>query len=201
MTFLVLGSVSAADLGRTLTHEHFSLDFDLFYRAPPAHLVPFLDTEDIRLDTVGFLRQYPYGSRYNVQFGDAATHASVLRDVQLYREWGGGTIVENSSHGLQRNLKFSLEVSRETGVHVVVGTGHYVHGVQSVSSLALSVEQMSELYRNEMTVGCEVEGEKNRVRCGFIGEVGSGWPIHGKYIFILLLICINYPYVLNAYRI
>lgn len=142
-----------------------------------------MGTQEIRLDTVGFLRQYPYGSRYNVDFGDAATHQSVLRDVQLFREWGGGTIVENSSHGLQRNLEFSLKVARETGVHVVVGTGHYVHGVQTPDSLAFSVEQMADLYRSELTIGCEVVGEKDRVRCGFIGEVGSGYPIHGIMVF------------------
>lgn len=115
-----------------------------------------------------------------MRFGDAATHESVVRDVQLYREWGGGTIVENSSHGLQRNLTFSVKVAKETGVHVVAGTGHYVHDVQEPHDLAMSVEQMVELYRTEMTVGCEVAGETERVKCGFIGEVGSVWPIHGK---------------------
>jgi predicted metal-dependent phosphotriesterase family hydrolase len=43
--------------------------------------------------------------------------------MKLYKQFGGGTIVENSSHGLQRNITFLKEVSQKTGVHVIAGTG------------------------------------------------------------------------------
>lgn len=181
--------MSPDQLGRTLTHEHFSLDFDYFYNAPPAHLDAYLNTDEIRLDTVGFLRQYPYGSRYNVRFCDSDTHQKVLDDVALYRKWGGGTIVENSSHGLKRNLPFLVEVARSTGVHVVAGTGHYVYNTHEPDVLSLSVEQMVSVYRTELTEGCA--GSGGDVKCGFIGEVGSGWPIHGRrfYIFVAPKCC------------
>lgn len=167
-------------LGRTLTHEHFSLDFDCFYTPPPAQLAQHFEGDSIRLQTAGFLRQYPYASRYNIRFCDADSHASVLADVRQYGEWGGGCIVENSSHGLQRNVAFMQRVSRETGVHVVAGTGHYVHSTQTEAELRMTLEEMVELYTRELTVGCQpaVEGDET-VRCGFIGEVGSVWPIHG----------------------
>lgn len=180
----VLGPVAATELGRTLTHEHFSLDFDCFYKAPPAHLDEHFAADNIRLESSGFVRQYPYASRYNIRFCDADTHARVLDDVRLYRKWGGGTIVENSSHGLKRNLPFMRSVARETGVHVVAGTGHYVHNVQSAGVLALGVEQMVDLYTRELSVGCtdgsDGSSTGDAVRCGFVGEVGSGWPIHGE---------------------
>lgn len=135
---------------------------------------------DIRLETSGFVRQYPYASRYNLRFCDEDTHASVLDDVRRYRSWGGGSIVENSSHGLQRNLPFMREVATATGVHVIAGTGHYVHSTQTAAALRLGVEQMVELYTRELTVGCNA-AEADVVRCGFIGEVGSVWPIHGAF--------------------
>lgn len=56
-------------------------------------------------------------------FNDAETHAAVLYDMTLYKQFGGGSVVENSSHGLQRNVKFMKEVSQKTGVHVIAGTG------------------------------------------------------------------------------
>jgi phosphotriesterase-related protein len=43
--------------------------------------------------------------------------------MKLYKQFGGGTVVENSSHGLQRNIKFLKEVSQRTEVHVIAGTG------------------------------------------------------------------------------
>lgn len=164
-------------LGRTLTHEHFSLNFDCFYKAPPAHLSEHFEHDNIRLEQVGFVRQYPYASRYNIHFCDEDTHASVLNDVRQYVAWGGGCIVENSSHGLERNLPLMQSISRETGVHVVAGTGHYVNNVQPAAVLAMRVEEMTDLYTRELTAGCE---GAPTVRCGFIGEVGSTWPIHGE---------------------
>lgn len=102
--------------------------------------------------------------------------------MKLYKQWGGGTIVENSSHGLKRNLPFLLDVAKETGVHVIAGTGHYVYGVQEPTDLQLTVEQMADLYQKEMTIGCDIGNAKDFVKCGFIGEVGSGWPIHGTSV-------------------
>ena len=65
---------------------------------------------------------YSYSSKYNCQFNDAETHAAVLYGMELYKQFGGGAIVENSSHGLPRNVKFLKEVSQRTGVHVIAGT-------------------------------------------------------------------------------
>ena len=66
---------------------------------------------------------YRYSSKYNCQFNDAETHAAVLYEMELYKQFGGGAVVENSNHGLQRNVKFLREVSHSTGVHVIAGTG------------------------------------------------------------------------------
>ena len=49
--------------------------------------------------------------------------AAVLEDVKFYKKSGGGTIIENTNHGLKRDLALMQTVSRQTGVHVVAGTG------------------------------------------------------------------------------
>lgn len=187
--FQVLGPVAPESLGVTLTHEHFSLDFNHFYKPPPSHLNSYFDAK-INLANSGMIRQYPYGSKYNVSFFDADTHQVVLDDVLLYKKWGGGTIVENTSHGLKRNIGFMVDVSKRTGVHVIAGTGHYIADLQSPADLSLTVEQMVELYTKEVSVGVPITDSGNSaesvvVRCGFIGEVGSVWPIHGNIIFIV----------------
>jgi predicted metal-dependent phosphotriesterase family hydrolase len=66
---------------------------------------------------------YRYSSKYNCQFNDAETHAAVLYEMELYKKFGGGAVVENTNHGLQRNVKFLKEVSQRTGIHVIAGTG------------------------------------------------------------------------------
>jgi len=174
----VLGPIKPSQLGRTLTHEHLSLDFDFFYKEPPKQLSDQF-TDEITLNNLGAIRQYPYASRYNINFGDADTHRHVIDDVLLYKKYGGGAIVENSSHGLKRNLRFLYDVSIGTGVHLIAGTGHYINNVQTEEHLNMSVENMVKLYIDEMKNGIDLIGDgKTFIKCGFIGEVGSVYPIH-----------------------
>ncbi|XP_058444801.1 phosphotriesterase-related protein [Malaya genurostris] len=175
----VRGPVDAATLGFTLTHEHFSLDFHHFYAAAPVDLQSYVDKK-INLQNVGYIRQYPYSSRYNINFNDDDTHEAVLKDVISYKKFGGCTIVENTSHGLNRNLKVMLDISEASGVNIIAGTGHYVHGVQPDSVLNMTIEEMSDLYTKDILFGTAVErpGKTSvNVNCGIIGEVGSSWPI------------------------
>ncbi|CAL7943704.1 unnamed protein product [Xylocopa violacea] len=167
----VLGEKDLNQLGKTLTHEHLSLSFTTFYCQPPSHLERFLNGK-IELQNVGFLKQYPYSNTYNLIYNDRCTEEAVLEDVKLYKEFGGGTIVENSSHGLKRNIPFMKKVSESTGVNIIAGTGYYVNATQT--NEGLSKEEMYDVMLKEMTTGCE---ECPDVKAGFIGEVGSSWPI------------------------
>ncbi|XP_035787542.1 phosphotriesterase-related protein-like [Anopheles albimanus] len=172
----VRGPVDPGQLGYTLTHEHFSLNFAQMYAAPPDAVSEYV-SKRITLENIGYVRQYPYSSRYNINFEDFDTHEAVTKDVVAYRGFGGGAIVENTSHGLGRNLRLMYDVSREANVHVIAGTGHYIHAMQSPATHAMSVEQLTDLYTKELLFGVEVDGVPEPIRCGFIGEVGSSWPI------------------------
>lgn len=172
----VLGPIDPNLLGRTLTHEHLALDFEAFFCEPPADFKSYLDKK-ICMETLGSLRQYPYSSKENLRFYDEEAHDAVLKDIELYKKFGGGAIVENSSHGLKRNLEFMVEAAKKTNVHIIAGTGHYVHNLQGKEDLSLTVEKMTDLYSKEIISGVEVE-RLGQVKCGFIGEVGSVYPLH-----------------------
>lgn len=133
------------------------------------------------MENLGYVRQYPYSSLDNVRFYDEDARNAALKDIELYKKFGGGSIVENSSHGLKRNLEFMVEAAKKTGVHIIAGTGHYVHNLQQEDHLKMTVEQMTDLYSKEIITGVEVEGV-GMVKCGFIGEVGSVYPLHGKLL-------------------
>ena len=45
--------------------------------------------------------------------------------VLILQRSGGGTLVENSTFGLSRNMDFVVKVAKETDVHIVAGTGVY----------------------------------------------------------------------------
>lgn len=189
---LVVGDLKPSDLGLTLTHEHLSLDFDNFFYPSPDHLKEYVAGPTITLGNLGVLRQYPYASRYNLKFNDNDTHEKVIEDLHLFKNWCRGkcTIVENTSHGIIRNLRFYREAAQKTGVNVIAGTGHYVDMSQNTSDLALSLEQLTDLYTRELISGVDVSDAgdgSDIIKCGFIGEVGSGWPITGEYFVFKLL--------------
>jgi hypothetical protein len=66
--------------------------------------------------------------------------------------------------------------------YYVLVIGHYISFVQPQSVLALSQEDMCDLMLEELTTGCVDQPD---VKCGFIGEVGSGWPLHGECFIYL----------------
>lgn len=173
-------------MGKTLTHEHLSMEFQRFFNEAPAHLRGYVaESEKIKLENLGILRQYPYSSRYNVRFRDNDAHEKVIEDVKLFKKWCDGdcTIVENTSHGIYRDLEFYREVAQKTGVNVIAGTGHYVALSQTENEMKRSLENLIDLYTKEVTVGVDVSKNADGpdiIKCGFVGEVGSGYPITGR---------------------
>ncbi|KAL0112032.1 hypothetical protein PUN28_013328 [Cardiocondyla obscurior] len=169
----LLGSKPLSELGRILTHEHLAVDVTKFYTPPPKHL-KYYPSGCPSLQTIGYIRQYPYSNIYNMElFGDDAAKA-VYKDVELFKEAGGGTIVENSNHGLKRDVPFLKNVSQSSGVNIIAGTGFYVASSQNASTLNMTEENMYNLMRKELEENCV---EASDVKAGFIGEVGSTWPI------------------------
>lgn len=68
-----------------------------------------------------FNNESRYANSDNLQFDD---ENAVLFDVNLFKKHGGGTIVENTTHGIKRNAGFLKDLSLKTGVHIVAGTGN-----------------------------------------------------------------------------
>lgn len=169
----VLGEVKPESLGRTLTHEHMHMEFTHFYREPPKQLSgKFINNINIQNST--YIRQYPYSCKYNLVLDDKDSLEAVTYDVEEYKKFGGGTIVENTTEGLKRNIDFMKHVSKKTGVHVIAGTGYYISDVQSNKNLSATKEELYKHMKTELLEGCI---DHPSVRAGFMGEIASVWPI------------------------
>ncbi|KAH9636749.1 hypothetical protein HF086_005072 [Spodoptera exigua] len=173
------GDVSPAVLGRTLTHEHLAMNFEHFYREPPSTLAGKFQVPSLELHRLGYVRQYPYSLRYNLQLDDDAAQSAVTDDVIEYKIAGGGTIVENTTEGLNRDIKFYQHVSRASNVHIVAGTGHYIADLQNGDTLQKSTEDVYNHMLQELTKGCV---NYEQVKAGFMGEIASVWPLRGTLV-------------------
>ncbi|CAH2090791.1 unnamed protein product [Euphydryas editha] len=170
----VVGDMLPENLGFTLPHEHLALNCTHLYRKPPQPIAEKFNNAGFEYVTIGYIKQYPYSHKYNLVFNDKNAKEAVLKDIRNYKKNGGGTIVENTTEGLERDVDFYQTVQRKTGVNIVIGTGFYIADMQSMNHLLCKKEDLYNHMLTELTEGCE--GYPS-VKAGFIGEIASVWPI------------------------
>lgn len=166
----VLGLLDPGQLGRTMTHEHLTMSFECCYFPPPRGQEAVAQNP-FQLQHQHWLRQNPYSCHENLLL---LQEGGAVRDELLaFKAAGGGTIVENTTTGIQRDLPALQRLARDTGVHVVAGAGFYVDCTHTEATRGSSVEQLTDLIVSEVLHGAD----GTQIRCGVIGEIGTSWPI------------------------
>ena len=160
----VLGPVDPSQLGFVQPHEH------LFVNLVPPKLRD-LKGEPIRMEALGFLRRNWISNPENLYL-DAEEDA--LYEMRRFRESGGGTIAEQTIHGLNPDPEALARVSREAGVHIVAGSGFYQAEYHPPELADWSVGEITERILSEIWEGFGETG----IKAGLIGEIGLSWPVH-----------------------
>lgn len=160
----VLGLVEPRTLGSTLLHEHVLVDI-----RPPAWK---------GLEPVG--DQITLRNRFAIDYGEviapgncilAGVDTAVDELAELHAV-GGRTVVELSCGGLHPDPAGLQEVSRRSGVQVIMGCGYYVEEYQAPENYSRSVESFAREIVDQVQVGAWGTG----VRAGIIGEIGCQAP-------------------------
>lgn len=135
----VLGLIEPDQLGRTMTHEHLTMTFECCFVTPaPGHednsLAP------IQLKNLHWLQQNPYSHRENLLL---CQEIEAVRDeLVCFKKAGGGTIVENTTTGITRDLPTLRQLAKDTGVNIVAGAGYYVDVTHSDETRKMTVEKV-----------------------------------------------------------
>ena len=177
----VLGDIEPSSLGATLTHEHLLSTFGSPTRQSTGRPDPFAAREDpranqpITLENVDWIRRY--GSVYpdNMGFRDEAL---LVDEVALFKNAGGGALVDATLPDVSRNPEGQARISRATGVHVVAGCGHYVEEYQPLDMDDRTEAQLVAEIVNDVTVGCD----GTQIKAGLIGEIASTAPMTSNEI-------------------
>ena len=122
------------------THEHLHIDFSFMFR--PAQDSPSQELADapITLENLGWIRRNYYSNRSNLHLMDLDTTVS---EVGKYRDVGGGAIVDATTIGIGRNPDALAQISRESGVHIIMGAGFYVAAVHPEYMKERSVDDLA----------------------------------------------------------
>ena len=184
----VLGPVAPEDVGITLPHEHLLIDMlggrsreevlDILEAdwvlgelgaAKGESLLAAWD-EPIRLDNYSSVARHWMFYRAALRQSDVV---DAIAEARRFKEAGGDCILDATPIGLGRNPAALQEISRRSGVRVVMGTGFYVHPYHPSDLRYLSEEAIL-----DRLLGDIQEGEDDGCLPGVIGEIGLGWPLH-----------------------
>ena len=141
----VLGPIDTGSLGFTLMHEH------------------------VAIRTPGFAENYPES------FDRGAVVEQAVADLSRLRDKGVRTIVDLTTVELGRDASLVAEVSRRSGMNIVLTTGSY-HFVPSYFR-PRTRERISELFVKDLTVGIADTGVRaGLIKCA-VDEPGMTDPI------------------------
>lgn len=164
----VLGPIPASELGITLTHEHVFIDLvDVAY-TPPIHRNATHVDDRVSIDNLWWIRHDWTSSRDNLRLDGTAT---ALLELLRFRHAGGGSIVDATPRGLGGNPSGLAQVSRESGVHIIRGTGFYTAKAHPRRFTSADGTEVRDSILWDL-----LEGDDG-VRSGVIGEVGCSWPL------------------------
>ena len=161
----VLGSIAPATLGNVLMHEHLICDL-----TPPARRGSAEPEVEITLENAFDVNYRPADYFGNHCLKDVARAA---RECALFQLDGGGTIVEMSTGGLLPDPVALANISRSTGVAIILGAGYYTEPYLDPPTLALTTEALAETIVGQLREGAW----GTQMRCGIIGEIGCSWPL------------------------
>jgi len=167
----VLGPVAVEALGITLPHEHLLLDMSIWFELPEDPALHALAQEPVRMENLGWILFNQYNCLDNVSLLDEPL---AIQEAALFRDAGGGTIVDVTTVGLSPDRSALRRIARATGLHIVAGTGYYVQVGDAAAAFDRrdAAEIAVEMTRDLL----EGSGEEG-IRAGIIGEIGCSWPL------------------------
>jgi phosphotriesterase-related protein len=126
----VAGPVADDELGVVLPHEHLVSDVRAYYSTPDDPVLRAIGDGPVVIEHLGLLRRNLFAVRDNLVLGDLDT---AIAEVAAFAGLGGGTIVDTTPPDGGRDPLALAEIARRAGVHVVMGSGHYIHPVHPPS--------------------------------------------------------------------
>ncbi|MGE3149023.1 MAG: phosphotriesterase [Pseudorhodoplanes sp.] len=166
----VLGTIEPDELGVTLIHDHLLVDVTCYCRPSPAASEQALANQPVSLKNLTWIRRNWTSNFDNMRLDDIDV---AIEEIGHYKRAGGNTVVDVGNVGLGRDPSGLAQISRASGLHIVMGAGYYVHQSHPANMDDITEKQITEEIIRDITVGVNNTG----IKSGIIGEIGCSWPI------------------------
>jgi len=166
----VLGLIEPGELGLTLAHEHIVCDGSCWFVEPEAATDKGWAHSPVSLESLWWIRYHWFQCLDDLVLRDEDL---AVRELRRFKLAGGDSVVEMSNHGLGRDPEALARISRATGLNVLMGSGYYLAaglppGFETKPEEEITAEIVADIQEG---VG------PSRIKAGFIGEIGTSWPI------------------------
>jgi phosphotriesterase-related protein len=155
------GRVAAEELGLVLPHEHVLFDLTAYLTSPRDERERELVEAPLTLENAAHLRRSPLVSRQNLLMQDEEV---AVRELSLFRQEGGGTLVDCTLPEMKRDVSAVARVADAAGVNVIVVTGHYVQATHGPEVARQTVDELTQWMLGELRDGIDGTG----IRAGAI---------------------------------
>ncbi len=166
----VLGPIDPADMGVTITHEHLVIDMTGYSYQPEEATLRALWDKPYTMDMVG---QYAKAVWFNRDIMQLYSEQAAIEEVEKFMLAGGGTVVDTTNWDLGRSPATLARISRATGLHIVMGAGHYVPLLRPADMDGRTEDSIYERIVADVTEGVGDTG----IKSGVIGEIGNVHPL------------------------
>ena len=166
----VLGEIDPSELGITHTHEHILMDISNIFREPTDPELKKLYHDPLTMENIGWVR-YQHGRNLdNSRLNDVEM---MIDETSLFKQAGGGTLIDATSMGLGRNPQGLARVSKGSGINIVMGSSYYVGEAHPPGMDDKTEDEIVEEIVRDITEGVDGTG----IKSGVVGEVGCTWPL------------------------
>lgn len=166
----VLGDIPAELAGVVLPHEHLICDSTVWLQDPIDADGERMAAEQITIENLWWMRQFPNTSREVVVLDDESV---AISELSMFAEAGGRTLIDLTTPGIGRDVEALSRISSGSGIHIVAATGFYTSAAHPPRVSTASVSSLAAEMIREITDGIGTTG----IKAGVIGELGVSHPI------------------------
>ena len=144
----VLGEINETRLGVCSSHEHVFIDMRKCVDITGNEGKHFYEKVEMsnRVETFSD----PYGILDNALLEGID---DAVDEMKYFKEYGGDTVIDCTLDEIGRDPLALREVSKRSGVNIVVGCGHYYHKAHFPYVKEASVDLLAEEMRRDILVG------------------------------------------------
>ena len=162
----VLGKKKIEDLGYILPHEHIFIDLTNEFSEPKNPEMAKICYDEISLKNVGYIKLNPYLMKDNF----ILDNEDIMTDeLKIFKAHGGGTIIDNTNIGINRDPLKLKRMAEKTGVNIICGSGYYTGDTFPPDFSEKTENDIAEEILNEFKHGI---GD-SKIYPGIIGEIGT----------------------------